>query len=51
VASFFEPDGVSYFPPGMYEGPFRGADTIGRKWHEAATKGGRASMAESSKSQ
>jgi hypothetical protein len=35
VASFFEPDGVHYFPPGMYEGPFRGAETIGRKWQAA----------------
>lgn len=38
VASFFEPDGVHYFPPGMYEGPFRGARTIGQKWHDAVTK-------------
>jgi ketosteroid isomerase-like protein len=35
IASYFEPDGVHYFPPGMYEGPFRGAETIGRKWSEA----------------
>lgn len=35
VASFFTPDAVHYFPPGMYEGPFQGADTIGRRWSEA----------------
>lgn len=35
VAAFFTPDAVHYFPPGMYEGPFVGADTIGRKWAEA----------------
>ncbi len=35
IASHFEPEGVHYFPPGMYEGPFRGALTIARKWHEA----------------
>ncbi|WP_204331247.1 nuclear transport factor 2 family protein [Geodermatophilus sabuli] len=40
VASYFEPDGVHYFPPGMYEGPFRGARTIGEKWHAAVTEGG-----------
>ena len=32
VASFFTADGVHYFPPGMYEGPFRGGRTIGEKW-------------------
>jgi hypothetical protein len=35
IASFFEPDAVHYFPPGMYEGPFRGALTIARKWRDA----------------
>ena len=25
IAAYFEPDGVHYFPPGMYAGPFRGA--------------------------
>lgn len=35
VASFFTPDAVHYFPPGMYEGPFMGAETIGRRWAEA----------------
>ena len=37
IARYFEPDAVHYFPPGMYGGPFRGADTIARKWHEAVT--------------
>lgn len=32
IAKFFEPDAVHYFPPGMYGGPFRGADTIAAKW-------------------
>ena len=35
IATYFEPDAVHYFPPGMYEGPFRGADVIGRKWQAA----------------
>jgi hypothetical protein len=38
IASNFEPDGVHYFPPGMYEGPFRGAFTIAEKWHAAVQK-------------
>ena len=32
IAACFEDDGVHYFPPGMYEGPFRGAQTIGKRW-------------------
>ena len=35
IAAHFTPDGVHYFPPGMYEGPFVGAETIGRRWAEA----------------
>jgi len=35
IAGYFEPEAVHYFPPGMYEGPFRGARTIARKWHDA----------------
>jgi uncharacterized protein GlcG (DUF336 family) len=35
VAAFFTPGAVHYFPPGMYEGPFVGAETIGRRWAEA----------------
>jgi hypothetical protein len=37
IARFFEPQAVHYFPPGMYGGPFRGAQVIARKWHEAVT--------------
>src|SRR5262245_64406866 len=32
VAACFDPDAVHYFPPGMYDGPFRGARTIGERW-------------------
>jgi len=35
IAAYFEPDGVHYFPPGMYEGPFVGADVIARRWRGA----------------
>jgi ketosteroid isomerase-like protein len=35
VAACFVPDAVHYFPPGMYEGPFRGARRIGEKWRAA----------------
>lgn len=38
IAAFFTPDAVHYFPPGMYEGPFVGAATIGRRWAEAVEK-------------
>jgi len=38
VARYFTPDAVHYFPPGMYEGPFVGADTIGRRWAEAVAE-------------
>jgi hypothetical protein len=38
IAANFEPDSVHYFPPGTYEGPFRGAHTIARKWHDAVEK-------------
>jgi hypothetical protein len=38
IASNFEPDGVHYFPPGTYEGPFRGARTIAEKWRAAVQK-------------
>ncbi|MBL1100563.1 nuclear transport factor 2 family protein [Streptomyces coffeae] len=40
IAAHFEPDGVHYFPPGMYQGPFRGARTIGERWHAAVHQGG-----------
>jgi hypothetical protein len=35
IISCFTPDAVHYFPPGMYEGPFRGAKTIAEKWRGA----------------
>jgi hypothetical protein len=35
IAAHFEADAVHYFPPGMYEGPFRGAVTIAEKWCSA----------------
>jgi hypothetical protein len=38
IAAHFEPDGVHYFPPGTYEGPFRGARTIAEKWRAAVQK-------------
>ena len=40
IAACFTPDAVHYFPPGMYAGPFRGARTIGERWHAAVTSGG-----------
>jgi ketosteroid isomerase-like protein len=42
VAAWFAPGAVHYFPPDMYEGPFRGGETIGAKWSWAvATLGSR----------
>lgn len=35
IAAYFEPDAIHYFPPGMYEGPFRGAVTIAERWQAA----------------
>ena len=35
IAAHFEPHAVHYFPPGTYEGPFRGARTIAAKWNAA----------------
>jgi hypothetical protein len=32
MASCFTPDAVHYFPPGMYEGPWRGARVIAEHW-------------------
>jgi hypothetical protein len=40
IAPHFEPDAVHYFPPGMYEGPFRGAETIAGKWQISVAKVG-----------
>ena len=38
IAGYFEPQAVHFFPPGMYGGPFRGAYTIARKWHDAVSQ-------------
>ena len=35
IVASFTPDAVHYFPPGMYEGPFRGAQKIAEKWRAA----------------
>lgn len=35
VAACFVEDGVHYFPPGMYGGPFVGGQTIGQRWADA----------------
>jgi hypothetical protein len=32
IASCWTEDGVHYFPPGMYDGPFRGNRVIADKW-------------------
>lgn len=40
VAACFVADGVHYFPPGMYGGPFVGAETIGRRWAQAVAEMG-----------
>ena len=32
VTRYFAPGAVHYFPPDMYDGPFRGGETIGAKW-------------------
>jgi len=32
IAACFVDDGVHYFPPGMYEGPFVGAQKNGERW-------------------
>ncbi len=35
ITAHFEADAVHYFPPGMYQGPFRGAQTIAERWRMA----------------
>ncbi len=35
IEACFVADGIHYFPPGMYNGPFRGAQTIGERWRLA----------------
>ena len=32
IVACFVPEGVHYFPPGMYGGPFVGAQTIAERW-------------------
>lgn len=38
IVSCFTSDAVHYFPPGMYDGPFRGAQKIAEKWRDAVNK-------------
>lgn len=38
MVACFTPQAVHYFPPGMYEGPFRGARKIAERWREAVEK-------------
>ncbi|MDE0514169.1 MAG: nuclear transport factor 2 family protein [Gammaproteobacteria bacterium] len=40
IVRCFTPDAVHYFPPGMYEGPFRGAEKIAERWQQAVEKFG-----------
>jgi methyltransferase len=40
IASFFAPDAVHYFPPGMYGGPWAGAALIAERWAEAVRERG-----------
>ena len=35
MVSFFIPDAVHYFPPDMYDGPWKGASKIANGWIEA----------------
>jgi hypothetical protein len=35
MVACFEPDAVHYFPPGMYGGPFVGAEAIADRWAAA----------------
>lgn len=38
MVSCFVPDAAHYFPPGMYGGPFEGAQTIAERWVNAVQK-------------
>lgn len=40
MVACFEPDAVHYFPPGMYGGPFVGADVIAERWVAAVERFG-----------
>lgn len=42
VAAHLTPDAVHYFPPGMYGGPWKGADQIASRWAAAVRDGGSA---------
>ena len=38
IMACFVPEAVHYFPPGMYDGPFRGSAVIAAKWVDAVAK-------------
>ena len=38
IVSCFTPDAVHYFPPDMYDGPWRGAEKIAQGWQAAVAK-------------
>ena len=40
IMGCFTPDAAHYFPPGMYEGPFLGAEKIAERWRQAVEKFG-----------
>jgi methyltransferase len=40
IAACFTPGAVHYFPPDMYEGPFRGAEEIAARWVQAVERFG-----------
>lgn len=40
IVRCFTPDAVHYFPPGMYEGPFWGAEKLAERWQQAVEKFG-----------
>lgn len=42
VASHLSPDAVHYFPPDMYDGPWRGGRLIAERWAEAVAQRGSA---------
>jgi hypothetical protein len=38
ITACFVPEGIHYFPPGMYGGPFTGAETIAERWADAVAR-------------
>ena len=38
IAAHFMADAVHYFPPGMYDGPFRGARAIASRWQQSVER-------------